>query len=54
MWFKFLEFMRKRHFSSNKDYLSRKDMDIYTDASGNYGFEEGSYNEWFFGQWTAE
>ena len=29
-------------------------MDIYTDASGNYGFEEGSYNEWFFGQWTAQ
>ena len=29
-------------------------MDFYTDASGNYGFEEGSYNERFFGQLTAE
>ena len=29
-------------------------MDFYTDASGNYGVEEGSYNERFFGQWTAE
>ena len=29
-------------------------MDFYTEASGNYGFEEGSYNERFSGQWTAE
>ena len=29
-------------------------MDFYTDASGNYGFEEGNYNKRFFGQWTAE
>lgn len=54
MWKNILENFNGKCFFIDQVWISSDRLQLYTDASGNFGYEAVFQQNWFYGQWNEE